>query len=65
MEQMLSQCGAYSNGASSSIFGVLLQTLMAAHCALSPPEMWPIDMGPEAVRNGIHNSISYIFKLLA
>lgn len=49
---MLSKCGALSTGASSNLFQVLLQTLIAAHCALSPPEMWPKDMSQEAVDNG-------------
>ncbi|XP_031627395.1 glucose dehydrogenase [FAD, quinone]-like [Contarinia nasturtii] len=35
------QCGAQSVGASNHIFLSLFQTLIAAQCAISPPEMWP------------------------
>ena len=49
---MLSKCGALSTGASTNVFGLLVQTLIAAHCALSPPEMWPEDIAPYALEHG-------------
>lgn len=36
---MLNSCGTLSTGASTGMFGLLVQTLMAAHCALSPTDM--------------------------
>lgn len=52
MEQLAPQCAAQSVGASNGLFGLLLQTLLAAQCALSPPEQWPADFGPSALENG-------------
>lgn len=37
----------------NGLFGILVQSLMAAHCALSPPDRWPKDYGPTAVENGL------------
>ena len=51
---MLSKCGALSTGASTNMFGLLVQTLIAAHCALSPPDMWPKDIAPDALQNGLY-----------
>lgn len=52
MEFLPQQCAAQSVGAANSLFGILVQTLMAAHCALSPPEWWPKDYGPTAIEKG-------------
>ena len=52
MEQLAPQCAAQSIGMTNGMFGLMLQTLIAAQCALSPPEMWPKDFGPEAIENG-------------
>lgn len=30
---------------SGSVFTTLVQTLFASYCALSPPDMWPVDRG--------------------
>lgn len=52
MESILGQCASHSVGASTQLFGLLIQTLIAAQCSLSPPEMWPKDYGPTALQNG-------------
>lgn len=35
------QCSNLQSG--SSTYASLLQTMLAAYCALSPPDMWPAD----------------------
>uniref|UniRef100_A0A336MWJ3 CSON006487 protein n=1 Tax=Culicoides sonorensis TaxID=179676 RepID=A0A336MWJ3_CULSO len=53
MDQLLGQCASHSLGTGNELFGLLIQTLIAAQCALSPPDMWPKDFGPNAVENGL------------
>lgn len=52
MDHLLGECASHSLGTSNQLFGLMIQTLIAAQCALSPPENWPIDYGPEAIQNG-------------
>lgn len=53
MESLAPQCAAQSVGAANSMFGLLLQTILAAQCALSPSEKWPADFGPTAMEKGL------------
>lgn len=53
-EALLSPCLAHSHGTSNQLFGILLQTILATQCAISPPEKWPKDYGPTALEKGIH-----------
>lgn len=50
--ESLGQCAAHSVGASNQLFSVLIQTILAAHCNISPPDMWPNDFGPMAIKQG-------------
>lgn len=52
MDLIPDACAATSVGATNSMFGLLFQTLLAAHCAISPAEKWPKDYGPTAVKDG-------------
>lgn len=52
MEFLPETCAAQSVGAANGLFGLLFQTLLAAHCAISPPEKWPKDYGPTALKDG-------------
>jgi hypothetical protein len=52
MEFLPQQCAANSVGAANNLFGILVQTLMAAQCALSPADRWPKDYGPTALEKG-------------
>lgn len=52
MDLVPEACAATSIGAGNSMFGLLFQTLLAAHCAISPPEKWPKDYGPTALKDG-------------
>lgn len=53
MDSILSSsCAAQSVGTANSIFQLLIQTLLAAHCSISP-NIWPKDFGPLAIEQGI------------
>jgi len=47
------QCAANSVGAANTLFGLLMQTLIAAQCSLSPAERWPKDYGKTALEEGL------------
>lgn len=47
------QCAAQSVGPANQLFISLIQTLLAAQCSISPPEMWPRDYGEIALKNGL------------
>ncbi|KAG4069992.1 hypothetical protein HA402_013652 [Bradysia odoriphaga] len=53
MEALASQCAARSFGPANQLLGVLIQTIFAAQCSISPLEMWPKDYGPNAIENGL------------
>lgn len=54
MEGLLnSQCAAQSIGPANQLFAMLIQTIMAAQCSISPPDMWPEDYGPTALAQGL------------
>lgn len=53
MDFLPQTCAANSVGAANGLFGILLQTLMAAHCGLSPSDRWPKDLGPTAYEKGL------------
>lgn len=45
------QCAAQSVGAANQLFATLIQTILAAQCAVSPSEKWPKDYGPTAMKH--------------
>ncbi|XP_036339661.1 glucose dehydrogenase [FAD, quinone]-like [Rhagoletis pomonella] len=47
------QCAAQSVGTVNTMVSSLLQTLLAAQCAISPPELWPADNAEPALKNGL------------
>ncbi|XP_037037096.1 glucose dehydrogenase [FAD, quinone] isoform X2 [Bradysia coprophila] len=53
MDALTSQCAAQSVGPANQLFGLLIQTILAAQCSISPPEMWPKDYGPTAIEKGL------------
>lgn len=53
MDLIPPQCAVQSVGAANNLFGLLLQTLIAAQCAISPAEKWPKDYGPTALEKGL------------
>lgn len=52
MEYLSPSCVGQSIGPANQLFGTLVQTILAAHCAISPPELWPKDHGPHVLQNG-------------
>ncbi|KAJ6636426.1 Glucose dehydrogenase [FAD, quinone], partial [Pseudolycoriella hygida] len=50
---LTSQCATQSVGPANQLFGLLIQTILAAQCNISPPEMWPKDYGPTAIEKGL------------
>ena len=52
MEFLPESCAAQSVGGANGIFGLMVQTLLAAQCALAPPERYPPDYGPTASVKG-------------
>jgi len=42
-----------SVGQVNQLYSVLLQTILASQCALSPDSMWPKDHGDVALQNGL------------
>jgi len=51
MDSVLGQCANYSIGPANNLFSVLIQTLVAAQCALSPPSRYPVGACPGDVAN--------------
>lgn len=47
-------CEAQSVGAANQLFITLIQTLLTAQCSISPPEMWPADYGPTAIKQSLN-----------
>lgn len=46
-------CASSSVASANQIFISLVQTLAAAQCAISSPDMWPEDYGEVVEKNGI------------
>lgn len=46
------QCAARSVGPANQAFMQLIQTILAAHCSLPQPGLWPDDHGPIAAKSG-------------
>lgn len=39
------ECAARSFGPANQLFGLLIQTIVASQCTISPNSMWPKDYG--------------------
>lgn len=63
MDLLTTECAAQSLGPANQLFGLLVQTILAAQCAISPKDLWPKDYGPTAVEQGeIRREISKIWR---
>lgn len=49
------QCAERSVGLSNTLVTTLIQALLASHCAISPPELWPEDYGKYALETGLQD----------
>lgn len=56
--EAFAQCANHSIGPANQLFGLLIQTILSAQCAISPPDMWPKDFGPSAIENGESRMLS-------
>lgn len=63
MDVLNPECAAQSVGPANQLFGLLIQTILAAQCAISPKDMWPKDYGPTALEQGTIQ-IFHLFSLL-
>lgn len=52
MDLLAPECAATSVGTANQLFQMLIQTIIAAQCGISPKEMWPKDYGPTAIEQG-------------
>lgn len=52
MEAPLAQCASQSVGPANQLFSLLIQTILAAQCSISPPTLWPEDYGGKFLENG-------------
>lgn len=52
MDVTASQCTAQSVGPANQLFGLLIQTILAAQCSISPPDLWPEDYGQTFLEKG-------------
>lgn len=62
MNITLPQCTSHSVGTANQLIATLIQTLLVAHCSLSPRDMWPADHGEVALKNGKLNSCHFKLK---
>lgn len=52
MDGIASQCASQSVGPANQLFGLLIQTILAAQCSISPPDLWPKDYGEKFIEEG-------------
>lgn len=52
-----SQCASQSIGPANQLFALLIQTIISAKCAISPPDMWPQDYAAQAFANGENTNL--------
>lgn len=55
-------CASQSVGPANQLFLQLAQVLLTAQCSISPPEMWPRDYGPVAIKKGKFESCSFLIQ---
>ena len=53
MDVLSPQCAAQSVGAANQLFGLFIQTVLAAQCSISPPDFWPQDYGEKLSATGV------------
>lgn len=52
MDVFTPECATNSVGPANHLFSLLIQTILAAQCAISPKDTWPKDYGPTAIEQG-------------
>lgn len=56
------QCAAQSVGPANQLFTTLIQTILAAQCAISPSSVWPKDFAATALQQGNFESFNLEMK---
>lgn len=51
--KMSTECPSQSIGPVNQLFSILVNTLLASQCAISPESLWPSDYGPTAIEQGL------------
>lgn len=51
MDSTITQCASQSVGPVNQLFGLLIKTILAAQCSISPPNLWPEDYGAQFIEN--------------
>lgn len=49
---MTPECAVQSVGPANQLFGLLVKTILASQCAISPASMWPEDYGEKLLSKG-------------
>ncbi|GAB0089497.1 hypothetical protein DMENIID0001_040510 [Sergentomyia squamirostris] len=52
MDLPMIPCANSSVGTTNQLIGLLFQAILTAQCNLSPPDLWPQDYGPRALKRG-------------
>lgn len=65
MDVFAPECAARSTGAGNQLFSLLIQSIIAAQCSISPRSMWPNNYGDTISSQGyLLNLIFYKFMLV-
>lgn len=55
-------CAGQSIGPANQLFALLIQTIISAQCAISPPELWPQDYAAHALEHGMTEPTGYTLR---
>lgn len=52
MDLIPPECASQSFGPVNQLFSLLIKTILASQCAISPASMWPDDYGEKILKKG-------------
>lgn len=52
MDLIPPECALQSLGPANQLFSLLIKTIIASQCAISPASMWPEDYGEKLLKKG-------------
>lgn len=64
MDSTTLQCASQSVGPANQLIGLLIQTILSAHCSISPSTLWPEDYGPKFINNARISKINTFGSLI-
>lgn len=53
MDSAVTECASQSVGPVNQLFGLLIKTILAAQCSITPPNLWPEDYGEKFIENSM------------